>query len=141
MNSIIPLCEVILSETELTAAQIPSAAITYQLIIELTRSQPLTVGKLGSHIFLSGIYVYTGSARQRMYARVRRHVAKQKTCRWHIDYLLQSADATITTLRFFQQPECLVNQSIRAEIAIPGFGASDCRNGCGAHLKMVRDGG
>lgn len=114
----------------------PGAA-TYQLIIELVRPARIEVGRLGVAEFPAGTYVYTGSARRGIAARVRRHLAKEKRLHWHIDYLLASAGARVVEVRLSHESECVLNQRTAGRIVLRGFGASDCRAGCGAHLKRI----
>lgn len=116
---------------------VPPGAGTYQLVIELARPARIVVGRLGAADFPAGIYVYTGSARRGVQARVRRHLAHDKPLHWHIDYLLACPDARVTTVRVSRLAECVLNQRTRGQIVLPGFGASDCRAGCGAHLKRI----
>ncbi len=115
--------------------------VTYQLHISLTRAQYIVVGKLGCFRFPAGRYLYTGSARRNMPARVQRHLrtadGDNKTLRWHIDYLLACRYAHVTDIKLSAQPECRCNQQVEGKIPVPKFGASDCRNGCGSHLKSI----
>ncbi len=110
---------------------------TYQLIIHLERTANITVGALGKQPFAAGDYLYTGSAKRNIEKRVARHCRKTKTKRWHIDYLTSHPAARVIAIRYFSGEECQINQRSRGEITIPGFGASDCRAGCGAHLKYL----
>jgi len=110
---------------------------TYQLVIRVARRMEVTVGRLGTFHFPKGIYVYTGSAKRNFEARIARHLRREKTLRWHIDYLLTAPGVSVTEVRRSVMDECLLNQSIQGEIVAPGFGASDCRHGCGSHLKRV----
>jgi Uri superfamily endonuclease len=113
---------------------------TYQLHI-LTRAQiEIEVGRLGVCRFPPGRYVYTGSAKTNMDARIARHKSNDKKLRWHIDYLLNSPHANITRVTKSSQSECAVNQSVAGDIPVPGFGASDCKRGCISHLKRVSKG-
>lgn len=112
-------------------------ARTYQLHIRLAHAQQITVGRLGRFAFAAGTYLYTGSARRNMRARLSRHLADDKTLHWHIDHLLAVAQAKITRIHLSAEIECVVNQSVNGEIPVPGFGASDCRRGCGSHLKYM----
>lgn len=114
-------------------------AVSYQLIIELERPARIEIGRLGWARFPAGIYVYTGSARGGIEPRVRRHLAKTKRLHWHIDYLLASQQARVVEVRVSCEPECALNQGTPGEIVLRGFGASDCRAGCGAHLKRIGD--
>jgi Uri superfamily endonuclease len=108
---------------------------TYQLLIEVGRDLELQVGALGLCRFPAGTYVYTGSARRNLEARVERHLRRDKPLRWHVDYLLVAPDVRIVRVEFSQLPECQLNARTKGEIPVPGFGASDCRKGCGSHLK------
>jgi len=111
---------------------------TYQLYIHLCRSVTIRVGALGSHRFPAGDYIYTGSARRNIEARVRRHCSDTKKLRWHIDYLLHTSAASVVGVELSTEPECQLNQSTGGDVLVPGFGASDCRAGCGSHLKYLR---
>ena len=111
--------------------------ISYQLIIEVTKSQNILVGQLGRFDFPVGRYVYTGSAKRSLSARVRRHLKNNKVARWHIDYLLNSDKAHVMGLNFSVQKECTLNQACDGEILIPGFGASDCKHKCSSHLRYL----
>ncbi|WP_018954792.1 GIY-YIG nuclease family protein [Thioalkalivibrio sulfidiphilus] len=111
---------------------------TYQLLIVVDEAVSVRVGQLGEFAFAPGYYVYTGSARRGMKARLKRHLARDKRLRWHIDYLLANPHVTVVDVQILDQPECEVNQYITGTIPVPGFGASDCTAGCGAHLFEVR---
>jgi Uri superfamily endonuclease len=111
--------------------------ISYQLHIVLARSQWIVVGRLGRFHFPAGRYRYTGSARRHLITRVRRHLAKEKSLRWHIDYLLNAATARVTAVELSSLEECCWQQQLGGEIIATGFGASDCRAGCGSHLKFL----
>ncbi len=109
--------------------------VSYQLIIHLPRAVRVLVGRLGAQRFPAGRYVYTGSARRGMEARIARHMAQAKRPHWHIDYLLAATGVQIVNVRRRALPECQLNQRTRGTVPVPGFGASDCRAGCGSHLK------
>ena len=111
--------------------------VTYQLGIRLAQPQTITIGRLGTFRFPAGHYIYTGSARRNLVARVRRHLSKTKKLRWHIDYLLTSPAASVDNVELFTQAECALNQQLSGDIIVPGFGASDCRARCGSHLKLI----
>jgi Uri superfamily endonuclease len=110
---------------------------TYQLYITVDRRVGITVGRLGPVTFPPGRYVYTGSAKRNMVDRVARHFRREKRVRWHIDYLLAAPGVRITNVRYFTQSECRANRQIAGKVTVPGFGASDCGNGCGGHLKYL----
>ncbi len=111
--------------------------VTYQLHISLQQAQQIRVGCLARFLFPAGHYLYTGSARRNLSARVRRHLSRQKKRRWHIDYLLMASAARVTAVGLFSETECRCNQRINGEILLSGFGASDCRAQCGSHLKYL----
>lgn len=111
--------------------------VTYQIYFRLTADAEITVGRIGVRRFPAGRYVYTGSARHHFEARVRRHLSGAKRLRWHIDYLLATPCATVTGVARSTLEECLLNQATRGILPMAGFGASDCRRGCGSHLKYL----
>ncbi|NOX91073.1 MAG: GIY-YIG nuclease family protein [Gammaproteobacteria bacterium] len=111
--------------------------VTYQLHIILRQAQQVRVGRLSSFLFPAGYYLYTGSARRNLAARVRRHLSRQKKLRWHIDYLLMASATQVTAVGLFSETECRCNQRINGKILLAGFGASDCRARCGSHLKYL----
>lgn len=97
----------------------------------------MRIGRLGVFDFPAGSYVYTGSALRNFEARVRRHCSMDKKLHWHIDYLLAAPGVRVRDVLRYDEPECLVNQRTAGEIPVPGLGASDCRQGCGSHLKRL----
>ncbi|WP_211364255.1 GIY-YIG nuclease family protein [Propionivibrio limicola] len=110
---------------------------TYQLLIDVASPVRVSIGRLGTYDFPAGLYCYTGSALRNFEARIRRHLAKEKKLRWHIDYLLAAPGVCVREVRRLAEPECEVNQRLIGEVLVPGFGASDCRAGCGSHLKRL----
>ena len=110
---------------------------TYQLHFVIKKKTVLQIGKLGKFSFPAGNYVYTGSAKKNIDARIKRHLLKTKKLRWHIDYLLTDPQAEITHVTFSQKDECALNQSTHGNVAVKGFGSSDCKQGCGGHLKLM----
>ncbi len=118
-------------------ATLLSAPQSYQLHITVAHDTTVTVGKLGACTFPAGRYVYTGSARRNLEARIRRHLSSAKRLHWHIDYLLASPNVRIENVDRSSVEECALNQQVAGSIPLSRFGASDCRNGCGSHLKLV----
>ena len=110
---------------------------TYQLLIEVAVPVRVVVGCLGVFDFPAGLYCYTGSARRNFEARIERHLSAKKRLRWHIDYLLTAPGVRILDVKRRDADECLVNQATEGSVPVPGFGASDCRSGCGSHLKRI----
>ena len=117
----------------------PDRAVTYQLWLHLAVDTELTVGALGRCTFPAGWYAYTGSAKRGLRARLRRHSdpGAAKTLRWHADYLLACPHATVHYVSLSAAPECAVNAAVGGSLPCPGFGASDCRSGCGSHLRFL----
>jgi Uri superfamily endonuclease len=110
---------------------------SYQLQILVSKPVMIAIGKLGLFEFPAGEYIYTGSGKRHIEARVSRHLSRSRNLNWHIDYLLSNSAARITGVAFSDEPECAVNQKTLGEILVPRFGAMDCRNGCGSHLKYL----
>ena len=116
----------------------PEAGV-YQLWLRATTGLHVTVGRLGRFLFRAGTYVYAGRASRGLRARVLRHVQGANRKHWHIDYLLAHRDVCVERVVLASldpEMECSVNQSVGETglCVAPGFGSSDCRNGCAAHL-------
>jgi len=111
--------------------------VTYQLNIRISQPVTIVIGRLGTYHFPAGNFVYTGSAKRNMEARVARHLRAEKTLRWHIDYLLCAPGVSVTGVERSAQPECEVNQGTAGSMPVAGFGAGDCMGGCGSHLKFT----
>lgn len=118
------------------AAQ-PVQPRTYQLLIRVAKPVRVAVGRFGVFDFPAGCYVYTGSAVRNFEARVRRHLSKTKSLHWHIDYLLAAPGVDICEVLRSGEPECELNRRLVGAVIVPGFGSSDCRAGCGSHLKRL----
>lgn len=114
-----------------------AAPTTYQLLIQVAAPLEIAVGRLGLCRFPAGRYVYTGSAKRNMEARLARHLSPHKLLHWHIDYLLTAPGVMVAGTRRFDEGECAINQAMPGEELIPGFGSTDCRQGCGSHLKYL----
>lgn len=110
---------------------------SYQLLVRVARPVTIEVGRLGTFVVCAGCHVYTGSARRNLDARVARHLRADKRLRWHIDYLLTAPGVEVISVRTSTRNECALNRSVPGRVTIAGFGASDCRSGCGAHLKLL----
>ena len=115
-------------------------AISYQLRIAVARPVRLRVGRLGCFLFPAGRYVYTGSAKRNLDARIARHLRKEKALRWHIDWLLAAPGVAVVAVKRANLSECALNQQVAGAIVAPGFGASDCRKGCRSHLRYLGEG-
>jgi Uri superfamily endonuclease len=135
---------------------IPREPGSYLLWLHLSKSQHLMVGKLGRFKFLSGDYVYTGSAHGPggLQARLRRHLRGSGQLHWHIDHLraiaqvpgygYQVSTVYIENPLHSQPKECTWSLNLaalpEAKLPVPGFGSSDCRFGCKAHLVYFPEG-
>lgn len=113
------------------------AHTTYQLHIVVRKAVQIQIGALGLFGFPPGRYVYTGSARKNLEARIARHRNADKKLRWHIDYLLSHPDVYITRVDTSIEDECTWNQAVGGGVVVPRFGASDCRAGCRSHLRYL----
>ncbi|MEA3332758.1 MAG: GIY-YIG nuclease family protein [Pseudomonadota bacterium] len=124
---------------QLTATQLPSTIpwISYSLFINIEKNQTITVGRFGSFLFIPGSYIYSGSARRNLLARVNRHLRQEKKLRWHIDYLLNAPTVDIIKVLVSTISECELVAAGGGTVLVPGFGASDCRSGCGSHLRIL----
>jgi len=118
---------------------------TYTLIISIMAPTRIAISDRGGLNLKEGYYTYTGSAMGNGAAglrqRVARHLRQRKTKHWHIDYLLASQKARITAVvacSTSTNKECQISRNVQsidgASFPIDGFGASDCRQGCGSHL-------
>lgn len=117
---------------------------SYRIFLLLKKQIRLKVGALGSHTFLPGIYVYTGSAMNNLEKRVERHKSRSKVKHWHIDYLTTNRHFKIIKIETFpstEHEECDKNADMlalpNAEIPVPHFGSSDCSR-CPAHLVYFK---
>lgn len=121
----------------------PSVRGVYCLLAALREDRCIRVGSLGRMKFSAGIYVYVGSAMMGVEQRVARHARKQKTKRWHMDYLMEWAEflGSIALPCEARGMECAVAHALRgcdaAVRTVPGFGCSDCS--CGSHLVYFGD--
>lgn len=111
----------------------------YQLLIYMPQKNFIRVGKRGSFEFPAGYYVYTGSAKKGLKARISRHLKEDKRKFWHIDYLLPHARIKEIVIHP-QKSECDWNGRLarlkEARIPVQGFGSSDCK--CVTHLLYFK---
>ena len=122
---------------------LPSAPGTYALALSLAAPADLTIARRRVQL-PPGLYVYVGSAHGPggLRARLGRHLRGDGRPRWHIDALRAVAEVVgwhvaVSPLRL----ECAWAQALAhlpgAAIPVPGFGATDCRAACPAHLVML----
>lgn len=112
---------------------------TYLLLIELDRGQTINIGAKGPHHFKKGRYCYVGSAMAGLDQRLKRHLAHEKTLKWHADYLTTACDRSSAWESYPDYiPECELAAMVEASGGVPemdGFGCSDCN--CRTHLFRV----
>ena len=101
----------------------------------------LAIGRLGVFSFRKGLYVYVGSARKNLHARIARHLRLEKPMRWHFDYLRPHLDIIGVETFPGDEGECRLFRRLLEEsggiIPVRGFGSSDC--GCDAHLFFLQE--
>jgi len=119
----------------------PDAGV-YRIWLELSARVTRKIGALGYVSLPPGWYVYTGRAARALVARVRRHLRRAKRAHWHIDFLLAAPTCRVRRVVLASRcaaDECRVHQAMGRMVrsVVPGFGASDCRSGCGAHLACI----
>ena len=119
---------------------------SYILLVYLDEKQLVKIGKLADILFPKGYYAYVGSAMRGIKARLRRHFASEKNYHWHIDYLLERANAIdALVIPGVLKYECIFARALDSRfVSFHGFGSSDCR--CSSHLffnsdeRQLRDG-
>jgi len=119
---------------------------SYVLYFDIKLRLTLQVGSLGSIVFPAGRYAYVGSARRGIAARVLRHkrlaLQKEGKLHWHIDYLLINRHTELVRETVLEKEiECTISKRIASmngvTVPVPGFGSSDCRAKCAAHLYLL----
>lgn len=122
---------------------LPAAPGIYALALRLAEPLTLTIRRQ-FYSLPSGIYIYVGSAYGPggIRARLGRHLRSVGRPHWHIDSV--RAVAEIIGWHYARRSasyECKWAQTLAARadttIPVPGFGASDCRSGCAAHLIQL----
>ncbi len=115
--------------------------------MKLSEEKTIQIGKLGTYRFRKGFYIYVGSAMGKystsLFGRINRHISEQKKKFWHIDFLLmQSKIMDIFWVISRENIECELNKQIlncNVQIPVNGFGSSDCKYHCKAHLSFTTD--
>ncbi len=142
-----PLGEVRLIETAVPVDLEPVRFVdedrgVYLLVVERREGSDREIGAIGRIHFPAGYYVYIGSARRGLKARVERHKRRRKKVHWHIDYLTVDADRVgAFPIYTGNDLECSLAERLHAVAvesggkAILGFGSSDCR--CESHLMHL----
>jgi len=120
---------------------VPSEKGSYVIVYSLNDISEVRVGSLGKVEFNPGIYFYCGSAfgSGGLASRIYRHISKPLKQFWHVDYLSQvSKPLRIWFTMSEKSTECSLVRSLDKNQEISpfsrGFGSSDCKEGCFAHL-------
>lgn len=129
-------------EVPLYPELLPERPGAYVLELHLEAALSLTVGRLGVIELPAGRLRYYGSARGPggLRARVARHLRPpaERRVHWHVDHL--TARLTVARVQVAAAAsECeLVQRDLAAgwRVAAAGFGATDCRRACPAHLLV-----
>lgn len=120
---------------------LPGSFGAYGLVIHLTAPLALDRQRWQDRSLESGLYIYCGNANAPggIGARLQRHARPSKLHHWHVD-ALTSGGRVIGAGAFVGGNECqIMGGLIRgqgAQIPLPGFGSSDCRD-CEAHLVRI----
>ncbi|MCJ7841927.1 GIY-YIG nuclease family protein [Lederbergia sp. NSJ-179] len=80
--------------------------------------EAVTIGKLGGFHFSKGYYIYVGSAKRNIQARVNRHIQMEKKKRWHIDYLRPYLQIEGVQIYPGDEGECELFQRSRFQLLI-----------------------
>lgn len=119
---------------------------TYILKLSLSQKRHIRIGQLGRYSFQPGIYLYFGSAfgSGGVAARIRRHLGGSGTRHWHCDYLIRYSQVEAVYFSYASKKlECCWTQTVEnlseASSPVAGFGASDCKEHCRAHLIYISD--
>jgi Uri superfamily endonuclease len=113
----------------------PTQGGTYIVVLWLRATCEAIIGRIGPIRFPRGYYIYTGSAKGGLTARLHRHVHGALTRHWHLDYL--RPHVRILAWSAFADPhypECHLAQTLLpwGHVVCQHFGASDCS--CPSHL-------
>jgi len=115
---------------------------TYVLLFTCPASVRCDVGRLGRVTLEPGHYLYVGSAfgPGGVRARVARHLRRDKSRHWHLDYV---REALVPLEVWFTLDAARHEHELAAALAasaglhgVRGFGSSDC--GCASHLFAGR---
>ncbi|ERT58736.1 MULTISPECIES: DNA/RNA nuclease SfsA [Megasphaera] len=107
----------------------------YLIVVEMPADATVAIGSLGPVFFAKGFYVYVGSAKRNLSARLARHGRRRKKLRWHFDYLRAVAEIVAPIpIRTADDLECELARAVGAvaDRTVPRFGCSDCS--CDSHL-------
>jgi len=111
----------------------------YILVMKVSQSVEIQVGKLGTMILQPGTYYYGGSAKRGINTRIQRHFDKKKNTYWHIDYISNHPAVEVQEAWCFPGFSTVEHQlenqrSLSNDGILRGFGNGDCKVGCYSHL-------
>ena len=131
----------------MTLSDLPATPGSYALLLKVDAPFVLDMPRLGKVTLAAGQYAYVGSAHGPggLRARVGRHLRVEKPLHWHIDYLTAAVPVVhVVAVASTARLECTWVKRLLAlngaSVPAPGFGSSDCRSGCPAHLVRLPDG-
>jgi sugar fermentation stimulation protein A len=115
---------------------------TYALFLDMDEELVARVGTLGILRFGPGVYVYAGSARRGLEARLARHARRRKVVHWHVDTLTTGPGCLVVGAMTFGPggpSECGIVEILLGIEGItlghPSFGSTDHR--CAGHLVFI----
>lgn len=118
----------------------PSHSI-YYLLFRLPKAKEVTIGRLGTFQFPAGKYIYVGSAKRHIEARIKRHLKLDKPQHWHFDYIRPYGEIIKVTTFNRTLEECerahQLQQQFKASAVAKGFGSSDCK--CETHFFHIEE--
>ncbi len=118
------------------AASLPAGGGAYALVLRSAQAVRVRVGALGMIELRPGWYVYVGSARSGLRARLARHLRTvRKRAHWHVDYVRRRTRPVAVLVQAGEgADECALSDAVAAlaDGSVTGFGCSDCR--CRSHL-------
>lgn len=131
----------------LSAEDYPAQPGTYILVLDAAEPLAVPVGRLGLCTLPTGRYAYVGSAHGSggLRGRLAHHLGRTGKAHWHIDALTSVLPvADIIAIAASRHLECAWLRRLLAlngtAVPIRGFGNSDCRAGCPAHLVLLPNG-
>ncbi|MCP4149441.1 MAG: DUF123 domain-containing protein, partial [bacterium] len=111
------------------AAELCDDKGSYLLVFTNDKPFKKQIGALGERDFPEGYYVYVGSAMNGLESRIKRHLGKRKTTRWHLDYISPHCMKMVKTfpIRRSDSMEKPLAHGLKAicDNYVPGFGSSD----------------
>lgn len=116
-------------------------------LLELFAKHPFSITSknfLGRN-FEKGYYYYSGSAQKNLIQRLARHIAREKTIYWHIDYLTTHQDIIVKNIFIAESAgktlECNFISTLTADFSLTyatkNFGNGDCKS-CESHLLFSK---